>query len=316
MNPQNENLILDDCCESSCCGGVTMDKNRQQERPPEADCCLVTCCDEPANDVVETSEASLRTAVREQYELIAKVESSSCCEGRAGNGVTQSFEAISQQLGYSEAEVNIVPAGANMGLGCGNPQAIADLKKGETVLDLGSGGGFDCFLAAAEVGESGSVIGVDMTAAMLTKARANLEKTVFKNIDFRLGEIEHLPVANQEVDVIISNCVINLSPDKKQVFLEAFRVLKPGGRLAISDIVAIGELTADMYNDMDLYSGCMSGASPIEDIESWLRMAGFESINVKPKDQSREFINNWTDKVSITDLVLSASIEAKKPDLM
>lgn len=315
MNPQNENLILDDCCEVSCCGGVTTDKNRPQERAPEADCCLVTCCDEPANDVVETSAASLRTAVREQYEMIAKGKASSCCAGGGRDGVTQSFEAISQELGYSEADINIVPAGANMGLGCGNPQAIADLKKGETVLDLGSGGGFDCFLAAAEVGEVGSVIGVDMTAAMLTKARANLEKTVFKNIDFRLGEIEHLPVANEEIDVIISNCVINLSPDKKQVFLEAFRVLKPGGRLAISDIVAIGELTADMYNDMDLYSGCMSGASPIEDIESWLRMAGFESINVKPKDQSREFINNWTDKTSITDLVLSASIEAKKPEL-
>lgn len=162
-------------------------------------------------------------------------------------------------MGYSTQEITAVPQGANLGLGCGNPHTIAELKAGEVVLDLGSGGGFDCFLASRQVGDTGKVIGVDMTPDMVSRARSNALKGKFTNTDFRLGEIEHLPVADRTVDVIISNCVINLSPDKQQVFHEAFRVLQSGGRLAISDIITTTELPPEIKNDLDeLYSGCIS----------------------------------------------------------
>ncbi len=200
-----------------------------------------------------------------------------------------------------------------MGLGCGNPKAIAMLKLGEVVLDLGSGGGFDCFLAAREVGEDGVVIGVDMTPEMVSKARANAEKAQLTNVDFRLGEIENLPVADGSIDAIISNCVINLSPDKARVFQESFRVLKPGGRLAISDVVATAELPENMKSDMALFTGCMSGASTITEIESMLEDAGFDAITIQPKDESRAFIQNWIPESKIEDYVVSATIEALKP---
>jgi arsenite methyltransferase len=206
-----------------------------------------------------------------------------------------------------------VPQGANMGLGCGNPQAIAALKTGETVLDLGSGGGFDCFLAARQVGETGRVIGVDMTPAMISKARHNAEQGGYRNVEFRLGEIEHLPVADATVDVIISNCVINLSPDKSRVFADAYRVLKPGGRLAISDIVASAELPEHVRTDMALYTGCMAGASLVADIEAMLAASGFTQIRVAPKDESKSFIRDWAPETEITDYVVSATIEAVKP---
>ena len=187
------------------------------------------------------------------------------------------------------------------------------LKAGETVLDLGSGGGFDCFLAVRGVGESGQVIGVDMTSEMVSKARANADKAGHLNVDFRLGEIENLPVADGVVDVIISNCVINLSPEKPKVFQESFRVLKPGGRLAISDIVATAELPEQLKNDMALFTGCMFGASSIADIRSMLEDAEFKTITIKPKDESREFIRKWGPDSKIEDYVVSATIEAIKP---
>jgi len=200
-----------------------------------------------------------------------------------------------------------------MGLGCGNPQAIASLKAGETVLDLGSGGGFDCFLAAKSVGETGRVIGVDMTADMVGKARQNAAKMGAKNVEFRLGEIEHLPAADASVDVIISNCVINLSPEKKNVFREAARVLKPGGRLAVLDVVAIEILPERVKKDLSLISGCIGGAEKIEDIEKMLQEAGFEDINIQPKKESRESIREWVPGYNLEDYVASATIEAKKP---
>jgi SAM-dependent methyltransferase len=200
-----------------------------------------------------------------------------------------------------------------MGLGCGNPRAIAGLQAGEVVLDLGSGGGFDAFLASSEVGDSGHVIGIDMTPDMLSKARANAEKGKFSNVEFRLGEIEHLPVADNSIDVIISNCVINLSPNKPQVFRDAFRALKPGGRLAISDVVATIEMPDELKNDPQLYAGCMAGASLIDELKQIMIDAGFEKVNIEPKDESKEFIKDWAPGRSIEDYVVSANIEAVKP---
>ncbi len=263
---------------------------------------------QPAND-------GIRKAVREQYGKVAESGSSGCgcsatsCCDESGSDA----RAASMGLGYSSSDVDQVPDGANMGLGCGNPKAIASLQSGETVLDLGSGGGFDCFIAAREVGESGTVIGVDMTSEMVSKARANAEKADHGNVDFRLGEIEHLPLADGEVDVVISNCVINLSPEKDKVFQESYRVLKPGGRLAVSDVVATGELPDHLRDDMALFTGCMSGASSITEIENMLRDAGFEAIAVKPKDESKEFIRTWAPDSKLEDYVVSASIEAVKP---
>jgi ubiquinone/menaquinone biosynthesis C-methylase UbiE len=202
-----------------------------------------------------------------------------------------------------------------MGLGCGNPRAIAGLKAGEVVLDLGSGGGFDAFLAAREVGESGRVIGVDMTPEMISKARRNAEQGQFSNVEFRLGEIENLPLADASVDVIISNCVINLSPDKPRVFREAWRVLKPGGRLAISDVVASTELPASMRDDPYLHSACVAGASLTDELGTWLADAGFVDIRIRPKDESRHFIKDWVPGAGVEDYVLSATIEAIKPGL-
>jgi arsenite methyltransferase len=258
---------------------------------------------------------NIRKAVREHYGKVAKIgnsgcgcSDSSCCEEPSID-----VKAVSLELGYSIFEVDQVPVGANMGLGCGNPKAIASLKPGETVLDLGSGGGFDCFLAVKEVGASGTVIGVDMTPAMVSKARANAENAGYKNVGFRLGEIENLPVADGIVDVIISNCVINLSPEKARVFQESFRVLKPGGRLAISDVITSTVLPEYLKNDMTLLAGCISGASTISEIESMLNAAGFEAIKINPKDESKEFIKNWAPGSKIEDYIVSATIEALKP---
>ncbi len=263
----------------------------------------------------------IRKAVREQYGKVAesggssddvKISccdvSTSCCE-KPG----KDEKSTSRELGYSETEINEVPEGSNMGLGCGNPQAIASLKKGETVLDLGSGGGFDSFLAGQKVGKTGQVIGVDMTPEMLSKARKNADKGSYQNVEFRLGEIEHLPVADKSVDVIISNCVINLSPEKEAVFQDCFRVLKAGGRLAISDVVATTKLPAQVKQDMSLFTGCISGASSNTEIEKMLKNSGFKNIVIKPKDESKEFIRNWKPGSNIHDYIVSATIEATKP---
>lgn len=258
------------------------------------------------------SNDSVRQAVRQQYGRVAAGNAGcgagqGCCDAPLVNTAT-----VSQRLGYTAEDIHSVPAGANMGLGCGNPQAIANLKSGETVLDLGSGAGFDCFLAVRQVGDLGHVIGVDMTPEMVSKARDNAQKSGYQNVEFRLGEIERLPVADDAVDVIISNCVINLSPDKSRVFSEAYRVLKPGGRLAISDIVAFAELPEAVRHDMALYTGCMAGASRVSEIEAMLRASGFTKIRVAPKDESKSFIRDWAPGTDITKYVVSATIEAIK----
>ena len=259
----------------------------------------------------DSKHDEIRQAVRQQYGRVAESEGCGC--GPACCGTTPATaDTLSEALGYSADETGIVPEGANMGLGCGNPQAIANLKAGEMVLDLGSGGGFDCFLAARQVGDSGHVIGVDMTPEMVTKARTNAEKGGYRNVEFRLGEIENLPIADGTADVIISNCVINLSPNKSRVFAEAYRALKPGGRLAISDVVAFAELPEDVRQDMALYTGCMAGASLVSEVEAMLLSVGFEQVRVVPKDESKSFIRDWAPGVAITDYVVSATIEAVK----
>jgi ubiquinone/menaquinone biosynthesis C-methylase UbiE len=216
-------------------------------------------------------------------------------------------------LGYSAEDAATAPEASNLGLGCGNPLAIASLKHGQVVLDLGSGAGFDCFLAARAVGQNGKVIGVDMTHEMLSKARENAQKNGFNNVEFRLGEIEALPVADNSVDVIISNCVINLSPEKQRVFDEAFRVLKPSGRIAVADMVATAPLPDDVRADWTAYTGCMAGASQIADLEQMLRKSGFKQIKIAPKNSSRSFVREWLPGKRIEDYLVSATIEAVKP---
>ncbi|MGD2054630.1 MAG: arsenite methyltransferase [Gammaproteobacteria bacterium] len=260
----------------------------------------------------------IRQNVRNSYSEVAEASNSGACCGEQSSCCGVSSDAaintlVSTRLGYSTADLDAVPEGADMGLGCGNPGAIASIQPGETVLDLGSGGGFDCFLAAAETGDSGRVIGVDMTPAMISKARSNADRGNYQNVEFRLGEIENLPVANDSIDVIISNCVINLSPDKQGVFKETFRVLKNGGRLAISDVVASTELPPEVRDDLQLYSGCMAGASRIDELEQILADSGFTDIRIAPKDESKAFIKDWAPGRGVEDYVVSATIEAVKP---
>jgi len=267
----------------------------------------------------ELENDTVKNIVRERYGRIAEQEGScgcgpTCCTPmQAGTPQERDAAAVSQGLGYSAEETSTVPEGSNLGLGCGNPQALAALKSGETVLDLGSGAGFDAFLAAHAVGPVGRVIGVDMTPEMVSKARKNQAAGGFENVEFRLGEIESLPVADATVDVIISNCVINLSPDKRRVFREAFRVLKPGGRLAISDIVALAPIPEDLRKDWELYTGCVAGASPVDDLKAMLQQAGFANIRIVRKGESREIIGGWFPDRKAEDFVASASIEAVKP---
>jgi arsenite methyltransferase len=221
----------------------------------------------------------IKKIVREGYAEIAKKNQCGCAPVNSCCSETQAKE-ISKKIGYTTQEINAVPEGANLGLGCGNPTAYASLKKGEVVLDLGSGAGFDCFLAAKKVGKTGRVIGVDMTPEMLDKARENADKGGYRNIEFRLGEIENLPVADKTVDIVISNCVINLSPDKKRVFAEAFRVLKPGGRLMVSDIVLLRELPQIIKSSVAGYVGCISGAILKEKYLDAIHQAGFHEVIV------------------------------------
>jgi arsenite methyltransferase len=234
---------------------------------------------------------------------------SSCCSPAAS---LEGDKAL--RMGYSAADLAAVPEGANLGLGCGNPQAIAGLKPGEVVVDLGSGAGFDCLLAARQVTQEGRVIGVDMTHEMLQKARENARKVGVANVEFRLGELEHLPVADNTADVILSNCVINLVPDKQQVFREALRVLKPGGRLAISDVVNIAPLPPDLAADPAMLCGCVSGAAAVEEIETWLRNAGFSDIRITLEPEKRELIQSWAPTRGIENCIASATIEGHKPE--
>jgi arsenite methyltransferase len=253
----------------------------------------------------ESSSETVRDEVRRRYGATATGKSScsdDCCTS-----------TNAADLGYSAEDTADVPDVANLGLGCGNPLAIASLKKGQVVLDLGSGAGFDCFLAARAVGQSGKVIGVDMTQEMLSKARENAVKNGFENVEFRLGEIEALPVADNSIDVIISNCVINLSPEKQRVFDEAFRVLKSKGRLAVADMVATAPLPDEIRTDWAAYTGCMAGASQIKELEEMLLSSGFQNIKIAPKDSSKLFIREWLPGKRIEDYLVSATIEAVKP---
>jgi SAM-dependent methyltransferase len=253
----------------------------------------------------DSSSANVREEVRRRYGASASGKTTcadNCCTSTSAT-----------DLGYSAEDAAAAPEAANLGLGCGNPLAIASLKNGQVVLDLGSGAGFDCFLAARAVGKSGRVIGVDMTHEMLRKARENAQENGFTNVEFRLGEVEALPVADKSVDVVISNCVINLSPEKQRVFNEAFRVLKSGGRLAVTDMVATAPLPDDIAADWAAYTGCMAGASQIIDLERMLQASGFRDIKIVPKDSSRSFVREWLPGKRIEDYLISATIEAVKP---
>jgi ubiquinone/menaquinone biosynthesis C-methylase UbiE len=222
----------------------------------------------------------IKNVVRKEYAKFAMAGSSCCPGAHSCCGSAPAVDEIGRRIGYSDEDLKNAPEGANLGLGCGNPVALASLKEGEIVLDLGSGAGFDCFLAAGQVGNTGKVIGVDMTPDMLSKARDNAVKGGFQNVEFRLGEIEHLPVPDSHVDAIISNCVINLSPEKEQVFREAFRVLKDGGRLMVSDIVLLRELPGAVRESIAAYVGCVAGAVLKDQYLEGMRSAGFEKVEV------------------------------------
>ena len=221
----------------------------------------------------------IKKFIRKRYGIIAR-EKSSCCGVVSTCETTDLHESISRKIGYTDEELNAIPEGADLGLGCGNPVALATLKEGETVLDLGSGAGLDCFLAADKVGKHGKVIGIDMTPEMVEKAKENASKGNYVNIEFRLGEIENLPVADNSVDAVISNCVINLSPDKKRVFQETFRVLKPGGRLMVSDIALLKELPDFIRNSIEAYTGCISGAAMKDEYIDIIKTAGFQDVKI------------------------------------
>jgi arsenite methyltransferase len=256
--------------------------------------------------------------VREAYGKVAESnkQKKSCGNGRSCCGVSSKPDPeYAKELGYTQEELDKAPQESNMGLGCGNPQAIASLKPGEIVLDLGAGGGFDAFLASRKVGPSGKVYGVDMTAEMISTSRLIAAKDGYKNVEFLLGEIEHLPLPNDAVDVIISNCVINLSTDKLQVFREAFRVLKNGGRLAISDMVANKPLPSEMLNNKELYCNCISGAMPIDELKKVLSQAGFTDIKIETQENSRMFIKDWVPGSNSENYVISAKIKAIKPKI-
>jgi SAM-dependent methyltransferase len=256
--------------------------------------------------MTDTKPEDVRATVRDHYGSIARAGSTACAPGCCG-----SVGTAATTLGYTPDQTDAVPAGADMGLGCGNPTAIASLRDGETVLDLGAGAGFDSFIAAHQVGPSGRVIGVDMTADMVHRARDNARKVAAANVEFRLGEIEHLPVADASVDAILSNCVINLSPDKAAVFREAFRVLRPGGRLAISDVVATGPIPLELQNQAAALAGCVAGAAPLDEVRAMLAAAGFVGVEVKIAPRSAEIVGSWLP--GIERFVASATIEARKP---
>jgi arsenite methyltransferase len=260
-------------------------------------------------------DVQIKEIVRARYGGIAAASETSCCAPPASScsGPEATSHDKARRMGYSEAELAAVPAGANLGLGCGNPQAIAAMQLGETVVDLGSGAGFDCFLAARQVGDTGRVIGVDMTHEMLKKARENATSIGVVNVEFRLGELEHLPIADNTADVVISNCVINLVPDKQQVFREALRVLKPGGRLAVSDVINIAPLPAELRADPALLCGCVAGAASAERIEAWLSEAGFVKVRVKPNFEGREMVESWAAGRGVEDYIAPAVVEAHKP---
>ncbi|MDD5590441.1 MAG: arsenite methyltransferase [Dehalococcoidales bacterium] len=274
-------------------------------------------------------DREIKKVVREGYAKIVK--NGSCCSSPVSSccGNTDSVQDISRRIGYTKADLDAVPQGANLGLGCGNPLAIGSLREGGTVVDLGSGAGFDCFLAANVVGKAGHVIGVDMTPEMIEKARENAEKGGYTNVEFRLGEIEHLPIADGTADTIISNCVINLTPDKRTAFEEAFRVLKPGGRLMVSDIVLLKELPDFIKNSVAAYIGCVSGAITKEEYLANIKAAGFGKVDITSEavfpiewltDEPTVEANNQYLRIppeqikEAADSVISIKVQAVKPD--
>lgn len=256
----------------------------------------------------------IRGYVRQRYGAIAEESGASGCGCTASGccGGAGAEASYGEKLGYTAEQLASAPAGSDLGLGCGNPLAIASIRPGETVLDLGSGAGFDCFLAARQLAGTGRVIGVDMTPAMIAKARKNAAASGLANVDFRLGEIESLPVEAASVDLILSNCVINLSPEKARVFSEAFRVLKPGGRLAIADIVATAPVPAAVRTKLESIGACVGGAALVDDLRRWLAAAGFERVDIVPRESSRELIRQWTEDAEAGDYVVSAFITAYK----
>lgn len=266
-------------------------------------------------ETTSTQHDGIRQQVRARYGEIARDDrrgcgcGPACCTPGAGNPAATD----ARTLGYSSEDLANAPEGSELGLGCGNPTAIASIQPGETVVDLGSGAGFDCFLAARRVGDQGRVIGVDMTPDMISKARANAAKGGYANVEFRLGEIEALPVADGVADLILSNCVVNLSPDKARVYRDAFRVLRPGGRLAISDIVALQPIPPGLKADLSAYTGCVAGAASPAELELMLTAAGFTDIRVDVKAASRAFINDWIPGQHAGDFVASANITGRKP---
>ncbi len=254
----------------------------------------------------------IHQVVQETYAQIAKNSGHCCPPAMTSCCTAQPLKIDSTRLGYSSVELAELPTQVDLGLGCGHPLAAAALQSGEVVLDLGSGAGIDCFLASSTVGPHGYVIGVEMTPAMLHQAREAAEHQGYSNVEFRLGEIEHLPVADNSIDVIVSNCVINLSPDKAQVFREAFRVLKPNGRLALSDVVAYTELPSELFNDSGLYCSCIGGAVTATILRELLVKTGFTQVSITLQESSREFIKDWAPGRNVEDYVVSAIIEARK----
>ncbi len=263
---------------------------------------------------MQTSTDGIKAAVRQAYGAVAvrtdNRAQTGCCDPSCGGG----SERTSKRLGYSDDELAEIPPGADLGLGCGNPQAIAALKPGERVLDLGSGAGFDAFIAARQVGPTGFVLGVDMTPEMVNRARANASEIGVGHVEFRLGDIERLPVEDASIDVVMSNCVINLAPDKAAVFREAFRVLARGGRLAISDVVAIREIPPEIARDPAAYAGCVAGAAHVRDLERLISDAGFSNVHVTVAPESRTLIDEWSPGTGAGSFVASALIEGVKPN--
>jgi ubiquinone/menaquinone biosynthesis C-methylase UbiE len=331
----------------------------KKKDPQTNACCGPSCCGGAAKSVASTAQAQsqtqsqtaqddVRAKVRDGYSTIAKAgswtaaqaasapatKSSGCCGPSSGGGMCcgpTAFtpEQLAQAIGYSDEDLQATPESANMGLSCGNPTALASLRPGETVLDLGSGGGFDCFIAGKKVGAGGLVIGVDMTPDMVTKARANtqtyLNQTGLRNVEFRLGEIEHLPVADASVDVVISNCVLNLSPDKARVWKEIARVLKPGGRVAVSDLALLRPLPEAVAADVEALVGCVAGAVLVAETERQMSDAGLTGITLKTKPEYIEAMSDWQDPLYAkimanlpdgmrpSDIVTSLDISAVKP---
>jgi SAM-dependent methyltransferase len=279
--------------------------------------------------MINPSGESIRKAVRERYARAAaptepaeRAAEGSCCgpdccsSQNAASGAqaeTRAEAPDAEHLGYSKAELDAIPEGAYTGLGCGNPIAHAEITLGSVVVDLGSGAGVDCFLAARRTGETGRVIGVDMTPEMIERARQSAAEGEWANVEFRLGEIEALPVADGMADLVISNCVVNLSPDKQAVFREASRVLRPGGELVLTDILASDELPGTLRQDLDAHAACLSGAVTEEATRAMLEGAGFEELRIEPFEETRALIEQWVDGAAGSQSVVSALVRARKP---